>query len=87
MSLSFTASIAGRQLLVEVIDYEITPPFKGSPHQCDSDVDFYGEVEITDWTVTDEETGEEINTDTLTWPQESELLDRAMQKCIEHDPT
>lgn len=44
--MQFRMSIHDEDWLVEVTSYEYAPPFRGSPHNCDSSDDYYGYEEI-----------------------------------------
>lgn len=39
-------TVAGIPCLVEVLSCVVVPPHSGSPHTCDSDVDYYGYEEM-----------------------------------------
>lgn len=45
-------SIAGIPCLIGVESYFSQPPFRGSPWNCDSDIDYYGDEEM-DWIILD----------------------------------
>lgn len=46
------ATIQGIPCLIEVTEYSVTPPWKGSVAECPSEMDFYGYDEI-EYTVRD----------------------------------
>ena len=57
-----------------ITNYSYTPPFRGSPHRCDSDWDYYGNTEI-EWELLDE-------TGTMLHPRNGELTDDEEERIL-----
>lgn len=43
---TFESTVAGIPCQIEVDVFIHVPPHRGSPHSCDSDVDYYGYTEV-----------------------------------------
>jgi len=43
--ITFDSRIQGIPCQIEVTSYNYTPPWRGNPHECPSDLDYYGYIE------------------------------------------
>ena len=79
-----TVTILGQDYRVEVTHYLHQPPFKGSPHQCDSSDDYYGWTEF-EFDIYDDEGVDRYELNQYITPQEHDRLLKEYQESLVND--